>query len=393
MNQTDSFRHEVREWLEENCPQSMRAPLRSEAEACWGGRNYTFLNDDQRLWLERMAERGWTAPTWPREFGGGGLDREQNKILKEELARIHARPPLISFGISMLGPALLKFGSEELKQQHLPAIVRGEIRWAQGYSEPNAGSDLASLQARCEDRGDHFILNGSKIWTSYGDLGDWMFCLVRTDTEAPKHNGISFVMFDMATPGVSTRPIRLISGKSPFTETFFADVRVEKSQVIGELNQGWTVAKYLLTHEREMIGGSGLSSAGTAPVSKTAIQALGTDNGMLSNTPLRADIARFEIDERCLELTIERARDEVKAGVSLGASASMFKYYGTELNMRRQELLMAIGGYDGLVWEGDASHDGHTPRAWLRSKGNSIEGGTSEIQLNIVAKHILGLPG
>ena len=393
MNQPDSFRHEVREWLEENCPQSMRAPLRSEAEACWGGRNYKFLNDDQRLWLERMAERGWTAPTWPREYGGGGLGREQNKILKEELARIHARPPLISFGISMLGPALLKFGSEELKQQHLPAIVRGEIRWAQGYSEPNAGSDLASLQAHCEDRGDHFILNGSKIWTSYGDLGDWMFCLVRTDTKAPKHNGISFVMFDMATPGVSTRPIRLISGKSPFTETFFEDVRVEKNQVIGEFNRGWTVAKYLLTHEREMIGGSGLSSAGTAPVSKTAIQALGTDSGMLSNTPLRADIARFEIDERCLELTIERARDEVKAGVSLGASASMFKYYGTELNMRRQELLMAIGGYDGLVWEGGASHDGHTPRAWLRSKGNSIEGGTSEIQLNIVAKHILGLPG
>jgi acyl-CoA dehydrogenase len=393
MNQPDSFRHEVREWLEDNCPQSMRAPLRSEAEACWGGRNFQFLNDDQRLWLERMAERGWTAPTWPREYGGGGLGREQNKILKEELARIHARPPLISFGISMLGPALLKFGREELKQQHLPAIVRGEIRWAQGYSEPNAGSDLASLQARCDDRGDHFILNGSKIWTSYGDLGDWMFCLVRTDTEAPKHNGISFVMFDMATPGVSTRPIRLISGKSPFTETFFEDVRVEKSQVIGELNQGWTVAKYLLTHEREMIGGSGLSSAGTAPVSKTAIQTLGTDNGMLSNTPLRADIARFEIDERCLELTIERARDEVKAGVSLGASASMFKYYGTELNMRRQELLMAIGGHDGLVWEGGASHDGHAPRAWLRSKGNSIEGGTSEIQLNIVAKHLLGLPG
>ena len=393
MNQPDSFRHEVREWLEANCPQSMRSPLRSEAEVCWGGRNFQFLNQDQRLWLERMAERGWTAPTWPRAYGGGGLDREQNKILKEELARIHARPPLFSFGISMLGPALLKFGSEELKQQHLPPIVRGEIRWAQGYSEPNAGSDLASLQARCEDRGDHYILNGSKIWTSYGDLGDWMFCLVRTDTEAPRHRGISFVMFDMATPGVSTRPIRLISGKSPFTETFFENVRVEKSQVIGELNQGWTVAKYLLTHEREMIAGSGLSSAGTAPVSKTAIQALGTDNGMLSNTPLRADIARFEIDERCLELTIERARDEVKAGVSLGATASMFKYYGTELNMRRQELLMAIGGYDGLVWEGDASHDGRTPRAWLRSKGNSIEGGTSEIQLNIVAKHILGLPG
>jgi len=393
MNQTDSFRQQVRQWLEDNCPESMRSPLSSEADLCWGGRHFEFHSEDQRLWLERMAERGWTAPTWPREYGGGGLDREQAKALKEELARIRARSPLFSFGISMLGPALLKFGTEEQKQQHLPAIVRGEIRWAQGYSEPNAGSDLASLAARCEDRGDHFILNGSKIWTSYGDLGDWMFCLVRTDSDAPKHQGISFVMFDMATPGVSTRKIRLISGKSPFTETFFDNVRVEKDQVIGGLNKGWTVAKYLLTHEREMIAASGLSSAGTAPVSKMALEALGTANGILSNTPLRADIARFEIDERCLELTIERARDEVKAGVSLGAAASMFKYYGTELNMRRQELLMAIGGYDALVWEGGASRHGEAPRQWLRSKGNSIEGGTSEIQLNIVAKHILGLPG
>ena len=393
MNPTDSFRQETRDWLEANCPESMRSPYRSEADVCWGGRNFEFSSEDQRLWLERMAERGWTAPTWPREYGGGGLDRSQEKILKEELARIHARPPLLSFGISMLGPALLKFGSEELKQQHLPPIVRGEIRWAQGYSEPNAGSDLASLQARCEDHGDHFILNGSKIWTSYGDLGDWMFCLVRTDPKAPKHEGISFVMFDMATPGVSTRPIRLISGKSPFTETLFENVRVEKNQVIGELNKGWTVAKYLLTHEREMIAASGLSSAGTQPLNKTAIGTVGTDNGVLRNTPLRADIARFEIDERCLALTIERARDEVKAGASLGAAASMFKYYGTELNMRRQELLMAIGGYDALVWDGDASRHGETPRQWLRSKGNSIEGGTSEIQLNIVAKHILGLPG
>jgi acyl-CoA dehydrogenase len=393
MNPTDSFRQETRDWLEANCPESMRSPYRSEADVCWGGRNFAFSSEDQRLWLERMAERGWTAPTWPREYGGGGLDRIQEKILKEELARIHARPPLLSFGISMLGPALLKFGSEELKQQHLPPIVRGEIRWAQGYSEPNAGSDLASLQARCDDHGDHFILNGSKIWTSYGDLGDWMFCLVRTDPKAPKHEGISFVMFDMATPGVSTRPIRLISGKSPFTETLFEDVRVEKNQVIGELNKGWTVAKYLLTHEREMIAASGLSSAGTRALNKTAIGTIGTDNGVLRNTPLRADIARFEIDERCLTLTIERARDEVKAGASLGAAASMFKYYGTELNMRRQELLMAIGGYDALVWEGDASRQGETPRQWLRSKGNSIEGGTSEIQLNIVAKHILGLPG
>jgi len=389
----EQFRAEARNWLEANCPDSMRSPYRSEADVCWGGRGFTFQSEDQRLWLERMAERGWTAPSWPREYGGGGLGREQSKILKEELARIHARPPLMSFGISMLGPALLKFGSEDLKQQHLPPIVRGEIRWAQGYSEPNAGSDLASLQARCEDMGDHYRVTGSKVWTSYGDLGDWMFCLVRTDFEAKKHEGISFVMFDMATPGISTPPIRLISGKSPFTETIFDNVRVEKDQVIGELNQGWTVAKYLLTHEREMIAASGLSSAGSTPVGKTAAHVLGTENGILHNSMLRTDIARFEMDDRCLELTIERARDEVKAGVSLGATSSMFKYYGTELNKRRFELMMAINGNDALDWQGGENRDGYLPKSWLRSKGNSIEGGTSEIQLNIVAKRILGLPG
>ncbi len=338
MTELKAFREEVRDWLEANCPEPMRHPYRSEADACWGGRDCKFQSEDQRLWLKRMAGKGWTAPTWPTEYGGGGLNREQNKVLGEELARIHARPPLESFGISMLGPALMKFGSESLKLQHLPPIVRGEIRWAQGYSEPNAGSDLASLQARADDMGDHYVLNGSKVWTSYGDLGDWMFCLVRTDFEAKKHEGISFVLFDMATPGVSTRPIKLISGKSPFTETIFENVRVEKDQVIGEVNQGWTVAKYLLTHEREMIAGSGLSRAGSIPVSKTAIHTLGTESGILHNTMLRSDIARYEMDMRCLELTIERARDEVKAGVSLGATSSMFKYYGTELNKRRYEL-------------------------------------------------------
>jgi len=393
MTNPESFRQEVRDWLETNCPESMRHPIRSDADVCWGGRNFTFQSEDQRLWLERMAAKGWTVPSWPKEYGGGGLGRVQTKVLKEELNRIQARPPLYSFGVSMLGPALLKFGSEELKRQHLPPIVRGEIRWAQGYSEPNAGSDLASLQARAEDMGDHFLLNGSKVWTSYGDLGDWMFCLVRTDTQAKKHEGISFVLFDMATPGVSTRPIKLISGKSPFTETFFENVRVEKDQVVGELNQGWTVAKYLLTHEREMIGGTGVSAAGSTPVCEIAIRTLGTENGMLRNSMLRTDIARFDIDARCLEYTIERARDEVKAGVSLGAASSMFKYYGTELNMRRYELLMSIGGLNALVWEGGESHGGDLPRSWLRTKGNSIEGGTSEIQLNIVAKHILGLPG
>jgi acyl-CoA dehydrogenase len=390
---TEEFRQETRDWLEANCPHAMRQAMGSEADACWGGRNYVFQSDDQKQWLDSMASKGWTVPTWPREYGGAGLDGIHHKVLKQELRRINARNPLFSFGISMLGPALLKFGSEELKLQHLPKIARGEIRWAQGYSEPNAGSDLASLQMRADDKGDHYLVNGSKVWTSYGDLGDWMFCLVRTDFEVKKHSGISFVMFDMASDGVSTSPIKLISGKSPFTETFLDDVKVEKNQVIGDVNKGWTVAKYLLTHEREMIAGSGLASSAGKPVSQLALDKIGTQNSILKNTILRADIARFEMDERCLQLTIERARDEVKAGVSLGAVSSMFKYYGTELNKRRYELLMAVGGTDALIWEGAESSDGELPKSWLRSKGNSIEGGTSEIQLNIVAKHILGLPG
>ncbi|MGA9575822.1 MAG: acyl-CoA dehydrogenase family protein [Lysobacterales bacterium] len=393
MTDSNVFRQEARDWLETNCPESMRHPYRNEADACWGGRNCKFQSDDQKNWLQSMASKGWTVPGWPVEYGGGGLNSEQVKILRQELHRIKARPPLESFGISMLGPPLLKFGNEELKQQHLPPIARGEIRWVQGYSEPNAGSDLASLQMRADDMGDHFIVNGSKVWTSYGDLGDWMFCLVRTDFAAKKHQGISFVMFDMATAGISTRPIKLISGKSPFTETFLENVRVEKNQVIGRINDGWTIAKYLLTHEREMIGGSGLSRSGGVPVSKTAIDKLGTENGMLSDSMLRAEIARYEMDERGLALCIERARDEVKAGVSLGAAASMFKYYGTELNKRRFELLMSISGQEALDWDGGPNHDGFLPKSWLRSKANSIEGGTSEIQLNIIAKHLLGLPG
>ncbi len=393
MNELEQFRSEVRAWLEANCPETMRQPYRSEADVCWGGRNWKFQSDDQQAWLRRMAEKGWTAPSWPVRYGGGGLDREHAKILKQELKRINARAPMYSFGISMIGPALLKYGSEALKMQHLPPIVRGEIRWVQGYSEPNAGSDLASLQARADDMGDHYIVNGSKIWTSYGDQGDWMFALIRTDAEASKHLGISLILFDMKTPGISTRPIRLISGKSPFTETFFENTRMEKNQVVGEASQGWTIAKYLLTHEREMIGQTGNLQSGAELLSQVAVKKLGLDHGRLANPVLRTDIARFEIDEVCHQLTMERARDEAQAGASLGPAASMLKYYGTELNKRRHELLMSVGCHDALVWEGAQSDDGHLPRLWLRSKGNSIEGGTSEIQLNIVAKRILGLPG
>lgn len=389
----NTFRMEVRDWLETNCPQEMRSPMASEKDVCWGGRGFTFQSEAQRLWLERMSARGWTAPDWPKEYAGGGLNREQVKILNQELGRINARPALYSFGISMLGPALLKYGSEEQKLTYLPPIIRGEIRWAQGYSEPNAGSDLANLQAPAVDMGDYYLLNGSKIWTSYGDFGDWMFCLVRTDPDAPKHQGISFMLFDMQTPGITVRPIKLISGSSPFCEIFFEDVKIPRDQQVGELNKGWSIAKYLLTHEREMISWAGLSRTGTEPLSKTALKVIGENSGALDDSILRADIARFEVDEMAFALTIERARDEVKAGVSLGAVSSWFKFFGTELNKQRYDLLMDIHGSDALAWSGAASNEGKLARDWLRTKGNSIEGGTSEIQLNIVAKHILGLPG
>src|SRR5690349_15802898 len=382
MDDLDKFRDETRAWLEANCPPEMREPMRDESDACWGGRNPVFKNDAQKQWLEVMAARGWTVPDWPKEYGGGGLSPAETKILRQEMARINARNPLMSFGISMLGPALLKYGTEEQKKHYLTQIARGEIRWCQGYSEPGAGSDLASLQTKCEDKGDHWLVNGQKVWTSYADKADWIFCLVRTDFQAPKHQGISFLLFDMASPGVSTKPILLISGYSPFCETFMDDVQVPKDQLVGTLNKGWDVAKYLLGHEREMISGMGLGgqgSLGAATKPKDPI--------------LRAAIAAFDVDALAFAALSERFAAMWKAGEAHPASPSMMKYAGTELNKRRNELAIAAGGSDALEWESERSKNGKPVREWLRSKGNSIEGGTSEIQLNIVAKHILGLPG
>ena len=392
MSDLETFRRETRAWLEANCPPEMRRPSHGEEDTCWGGRHWVFQSDAQRLWLERMAKKGWTVPEWPREYGGGGLTRDVAKILRQEMRALGCRSPLDSFGIWMLGPALLKYGSEEQKREHLPKIAQGEIRWCQGYSEPGSGSDLASLQTRAEDKGDQFLVNGSKIWTSYADKADWIFCLVRTDPSAPKHEGISFLLFDMESPGVSTKPITLISGASPFCQTFFDDVLVPKANLVGKLNKGWDIAKYLLTHERDMIGGMGSTSENRS-LGQIATETVGTDNGMLADTVLRGQIAALEIDALAFRLTMDRAGDMAKVGQAHPAVSSLLKYYGTELNKRRMELVMSAGGMDALEWEGERSREGRTARAWLRSKANSIEGGTSEVQLNIIAKRILGLPG
>jgi acyl-CoA dehydrogenase len=389
----ESFRRETRAWLEANCPPEMRQPVVDDTDVCWGGRNFKFKNEAQKLWLERMAARGWTVPEWPKEYGGGGLSKSEARVLREEMAALGCRPPLTSFGISMLGPALLKYGNEAQKREHIPKIVRGEIRWCQGYSEPGAGSDLASLKTRAEDKGDHFLVNGSKIWTSYGDKADWIFCLVRTDFTAKKQEGISFLLFDMTTPGVSTRPIRLISGYSPFTQTFFDNVKVPKENLVGELNKGWTIAKYLLTHERNMIGGMGLGlrMGGTLTVGQLAVKNIGLSAGRLAEGALRTEIAKFEMDAQAFALTMERVQAEAKAGNETGAMSSMLKYYGTELNKRRAELMMSVSGTESLKF-GDTPNEGDLAPIWLRTKANSIEGGTSEIQLNIIAKNVLRLP-
>ncbi len=389
MSDLEAFRSEIRAWLEANCPPEMREPANDEGDVCWGGRNFQFKNEAQRQWLEVCAAKGYTVPDWPREYGGAGMSPAQAKIWREENARIGARPPLSSFGIWMLGPALLKFGTEEQKRHYLGEIARGEIRWCQGYSEPGSGSDLVSLQTFGEDKGDHWVVNGQKIWTSYADKADWIFCLVRTD-KANKYQGISFLLFDMASPGVSTKPILLISGNSPFCETFFDNVAVPKTQLVGELNRGWDVAKYLLGHEREMISGAGGGDR-TAAIGPAMARAVGS--GGVLDPLLRAELAAFDVDALAYSAMGEKFLDEVKVGKGHPAQSNMMKYVGTELNKRRHELFMAAGGSRALEWDSESTGGGATPRTWLRTKANSIEGGTSEVMLNVIAKRILELPG
>ena len=385
------FRMETRSWLKANCPKSMCKSIKDPFDLYWGGRNAKFNSEDQKIWYERMLEKCWIVPYWEIQYGGGGLTPEENNILTQEMTRLGCRKPLYSFGIAMLGPALLKFATEEQKLHYLPEIVEGKIWWCQGYSEPNAGSDLASLQTKAIDKGDYYEVTGSKVWTSYADKSDWIFCLVRTNFEATKHNGISFMLIDMASEGVSTRPIKLISGKSPFCETFFDTVKVPKANLIGNLNEGWTIAKYLLTHERQMIGGIGETDT-RKNVHEVALENLAIQNGKIADSILRTEITHFETDEEIFDLTIQRITDEAKTGNNSGALSSFFKLYGTELNVTRQELLIAVNGSDGLIWEENEKSDGDLARKFCRSKGNTIEGGTSEVQLNIISKLILGLP-
>ena len=405
MSDLDEFRLEVRSWLADNCPASMRTNMPAD-EIVWGGTKQNWFHPEAKQWMEVMAKRGWTVPHWPKKYGGGGLDSKQHKILLDEMNRINARIPLQSFGMWMLGPALLEFASEEQKLHYLPQIARGEIRWCQGYSEPGSGSDLAGLQTKAEDKGDHYLVNGAKIWTSYADQSDWIFCLVRTDTDVlkqrPKQEGISFLLFDMASAGVSASPIKLISGASIFCQTFFQDVKVSKHQLVGDLNKGWTIAKRLLQHERNMVsvikGNSALSRSTSPSLSVLAKRYLGDGQGRgeesVLDSGVRQRVCRHQMDSKSFKLTMKRSIEEARAGLADGNSASFVKYYSSELNKRKYERMLDILGTKMLGWEGAGFDEEELDitRQWLRTRANSIEGGTSEVQLNVIAKRILELP-
>ncbi|MCZ6501537.1 MAG: acyl-CoA dehydrogenase family protein, partial [Gammaproteobacteria bacterium] len=386
MGALDEFRTGTRAWLDENCPQSMRTS-ESEDNMIGGGKKQVYTNPDSKMWLDRMASKGWTAPMWPTEYGGGGLNKDEFLILQDEMIGINARSPIGGMGFSMIGPTLLDYGTEEQKKEHLPKIASGEIRWCQGYSEPGAGSDLASLQTKCEDKGDYFLVNGQKTWTSGAQYADWIFTLVRTEPQAPKHEGISFVLIDMDQPGVTVKPIKLISGNSPFCETFFDDARCEKDNLVGQLNRGWTVGKRLLQHERSSI--SGLNSAGRrgrydnmGTLPEVAKRYVGEKDSKIADTALREAVVANTMNQTAFNLTQRRAMEENQSGGTPTFATSMFKYYGSETSKQRLEIQLSALGTQSLGWEGDMfGQDEKTlTRTWLRSKAGTIAGGSSEIQ-------------
>ena len=385
-----SFRREVRDWLDANCPQSCRGP-----GVVPGGGTKVPMTDDQRLWLERCAEEGLTVPTWPEEYGGAGLGKDEFVALLEEMRALEIRAPVSGMGTTMIGPTLLEYGTEEQKLRHLPRIARGEVWWCQGYSEPSSGSDLASLRTRAEDQGDHFLVNGQKIWTSGANNADWIFCLVRTDPDVPKHEGISFLLFTMNQPGVTVRPIRLISGASPFCETFFDNAIAQKEDLVGQLNKGWTVAKRLLQHERSGIGmlASGTNRESGAELYDLARGFAGDNDGRIADEELRRSIAGHYIDAEAYRLTQRRTVEESQ-GSTPGPQTSIFKYYGANLRKERAELQVSMMGTRGIGWAGEGFGGGELgmTRAWLAGKAGSIAGGSNEVQLNIIAKRVLGLP-
>lgn len=388
----DTFREETRAWLEENCPPGARGP----GQVPNGSTKVKIENPEVRLWLDRMIERGWTVPTWPKEYGGGGLKNAEYLVLLQEMRRIGARPALSGFGTSMIGPTLLEFGTEEQKQLHVRRIAQAEVEWCQGYSEPGSGSDLASLRTRADDHGDHFVINGAKIWTSGAHLADWMFALVRTDPDASKHDGISFVLLPVDQEGVTIKPIRMISGESPFNQVFFDNAIAQKSDLVGELNKGWTVGKRLLQHERSGMESlaAGAASAEETTVPDMAKDSVGETGGRIADNAWRSRVASYEINSRAFTLAQRRAVEEAKDGATPGPVTSIFKVYGSELMQEYYSIAMELRGWEayGVDPATTGRDDIEMQKQWLFNRASSIYSGSNEIQRNIIAKRVLGLP-
>ncbi|HXQ47516.1 MAG TPA: acyl-CoA dehydrogenase family protein [Caulobacteraceae bacterium] len=386
----DGFRASARDWLEHNAPERLRGVPELVTEVIASGAE---LPPDIELWKRRLATKGWGVPTWPIVYGGGGLGPPAARVLAEEMARMGTGNPMSGIGASMLGPTLLEYGTEDQKQRHLPPIARGETRWCECYSEPSAGSDLASLQMRCDDAGDHWLINGHKIWTSGAQFADWGFCLVRTD-RLRKHEGISFVLVDMSQPGVDVRPIPLISGLSPFCETFFTDAVARKDDMVGPLNGGWTIGKRLLQHERSSQGGARTAGV-VGSLAELGRGYVGVDTaGRLADGDLRGRLARHMMDAQAHALTMARIAAEARGAGGPGPAASIMKLSSTRIGQERSELALEILGAQGLGWEGDPFTPAELAavQGWLWGKATTIAGGSAEIQHNIIAKRILGLP-
>lgn len=393
----ESFRADARGWLDENFPKSLAG---RGSELAGGEFVDANANADLKLWVERLGNKGWGTPTWPAEYGGGGLSQLEAEALKQEMASAKAFNPLIvmaGMGITMVGPTILEYGTEKQKQKHIPPICRADVFWALGYSEPNAGSDLASLACKAEDKGDHWLINGQKTWTSGADHAQWIGCLVRTNFEGPKRDGISFVILDMNQPGIETRPIQLIGGVSPFCETFFNNAVADKDEILGELNAGWTVGKRLLQHERQSqtsaSGGFGGNSRRTLP--EIAETYVGRDEqGRIDDGDLRARLAEHMMKAKAQRLTVERITAEARGKAKVSAAASILKNAASSIAQERTELMLEMMGNSGIGWEGDGfeADELTAVRGWLGAKAISIYGGSYEIQNNIIAKHILGLP-
>jgi alkylation response protein AidB-like acyl-CoA dehydrogenase len=381
-----AFRAEVRAFIAAAMPPAIRAKADTDAH---------FEQDEVMEWHRILFRKGWVAPQWPVEHGGPGLDATSRFILSEELELANA-PALSPFGLSMVAPAIIEFGTEHQKRTLLPKILSGEHVWCQGYSEPGAGSDLASLRTRAEEDGDFLVVNGQKTWTTYAQYADWMFCLVRTDPRAKKQAGITFLLIDLKTPGVTVKPFLTIGGTPAFCETFLDNVRVPVANVVGPLHGGWTVAKALLGHERTLIAAVGQTARMIRSCKRIASRTRLGERTLFDDAAFRAKLARLEIRHRSLQMANYRALAGAQLGKAPGPESSLLKIRGAELVQQAYELAMELMGHDALAWFPEPGVlpplEEAVASMFCYLRAATIYGGSNEIQKNIIAKHLLGLP-